>query len=114
MNRRPLLLLSVVATVAACANSMPAKSTPKGRAPRVVVGRKAGGGPPPPHVRRFAASRDGSAVLLAEVDDRVLAYVADEDDRLVRVVDVDDEREIGTLAPGERDSASIPRRGRSR
>ena len=54
----------------------------------------------PPAIRRLDASREGSGVLLADLDGRRVAYVADEDESLVRVIDVDDEREVSTFAPG--------------
>jgi mono/diheme cytochrome c family protein len=39
-------------------------------------------------------------VLLADLDGRRVAYVADEDDSRVRVIDVDDERELSSFTPG--------------
>jgi len=51
-------------------------------------------------VHPFAASREGSAVVLAEIEGRTVAYVADEDDGLVRVIDVDDGRELSSTRLG--------------
>jgi mono/diheme cytochrome c family protein/cytochrome c553 len=53
-----------------------------------------------PIVHPFAAAHDGSAVVLAELDGRTVAYVADEDDALVRVIDVDDGRELSSTRVG--------------
>ncbi len=53
-----------------------------------------------PVVHPYAAARDRSAILLAELDGRVVAYVADEDDSLVRVIDVDDARELSSVRLG--------------
>ncbi len=63
--------------------------------------------PAPPVVRRLDASRQGSGVLLADLDGRRVAYVADEDDALVRVLDVEAEREISSFAPGGSPSAMV-------
>lgn len=62
---------------------------------------------PLPEVRRLGASREGSGVLLADLDGRRVAYVADEDDSLVRVIDVDAERELSSFAPGGAPSAMV-------
>ncbi len=55
---------------------------------------------PAPVVRRLDASRQGSGVVLADLDGRRVAYVADEDESLVRVIDVESERELSSFAPG--------------
>ncbi|MCW5833276.1 MAG: c-type cytochrome [Labilithrix sp.] len=56
---------------------------------------------PPPEVRRLAADpRQGSAIVLADLDGRRIAYVADEAEARVRVIDVDAERELSAFAPG--------------
>lgn len=56
---------------------------------------------PPPDVRRLAADpRQGSAIALADLDGRRVAYVADEDESRVRVIDVEAERELSSFAPG--------------
>lgn len=63
---------------------------------------------PAPIVKRLGASagstavsaRQGSGVLLADLDGRRVAYIADEDESLVRVIDVDDERELSSFNPG--------------
>ena len=61
--------------------------------------------PPPPlppaaKVERLPSATTGSGVLLANVDGRRVAYIADEDASLIRVVDVEAERELSTFAPG--------------
>ena len=55
---------------------------------------------PAPVVRRLEPSRQGSGVVLADLDGRRVAYVADEDDSVVRVIDLEDERELSSFAPG--------------
>lgn len=55
---------------------------------------------PAPKVERLGNVREGSAVLLAKVDGRTIAYVADEDDGSIVVVDIDDERTLSTFRPG--------------
>jgi len=51
-------------------------------------------------VRPLGGARDGSAVVLADVDGKTLAYVADEDDARIRVVDVDEGLELSSVRPG--------------
>ncbi len=101
MLHRPRSLLAIVscaAVTAACAHPSPdAPSAPSGGRVANVVGDSSG---PAPVVKPFAAARDGSAVLLAEVDGRVVAYVADEDDAMIRVIDVDDGRELSSVRLG--------------
>jgi mono/diheme cytochrome c family protein len=62
---------------------------------------------PAPVVQRLDTSRQGSGLLLADLDGRRVAYVADEDESLVRVIDVDDERELSTFAPGGAPSSMV-------
>src|SRR5689334_15587414 len=87
------LVISVVA-VSACVHAPPASSLPP---PKVTAVATAVPLPPLPVVTRSEGSREGSAVLLAAVDTRLLAYVADEDDACVRVLDVESQSEISTL-----------------
>jgi mono/diheme cytochrome c family protein len=54
----------------------------------------------PAVIRRLAGARRGSGVLLAQLDDRLVAYIADEDEHLVRVVDVEDDRQLSAFAAG--------------
>jgi mono/diheme cytochrome c family protein len=104
MLHRSLTLLATLgcaAVTAACVHHDPAPRTgpPEARAPHAPAARAARASAPPV-VRPYATSRDGSAIVLAELDGRVVAYVADEDDALVRVVDVDDGREISNASIG--------------
>jgi mono/diheme cytochrome c family protein len=55
---------------------------------------------PRPIIGRLGAAREGSGVLLADLDGRRVAYVADEDDAAVRVIDLEDDREISSMQPG--------------
>ncbi|AKV02785.1 Surface antigen protein [Labilithrix luteola] len=55
---------------------------------------------PDPVVHRLGATQDGSAVLLAESEGHVLAFVADEDDAMVRVLDVDEGTQISAVRTG--------------
>jgi mono/diheme cytochrome c family protein len=103
MSARLPPLALVCAALAACVGPDP-------RAPRSAIPSVATGavfGPPrpvvaPPTVRRVddASARRGSGVVLADLDGRRVAYVADEDDARIRVIDVDDERELSRLDPG--------------
>lgn len=55
----------------------------------------------PPVIKRLEkAARQGSGVLLADLDGRRVAYIADEDEAAIHVVDVEDERELSTFKPG--------------
>lgn len=56
--------------------------------------------PLPPRVERAASAQSGSGVLLARLDGRRIAYVADEDASRIRVVDLEAERELSSFAPG--------------
>jgi mono/diheme cytochrome c family protein len=93
MSRRfPLLVLAF--TVAAC-------SRPRAESVRPPVVPVAAASPSPSvEIRRRPAARQGSAVLLGELDRRLVAYVADEDESAIRVIDVEDERELSVLRPG--------------
>ena len=93
----------VVAGVAACAR--PAQVGVRASAPRPAsalpaASEKAPPLPPAPKVERLAAGKTGSGLLLANIDGRRVAYVADEDAALIRVVDIEAERELSTFAPG--------------
>ncbi|MBX3204998.1 MAG: c-type cytochrome [Labilithrix sp.] len=104
-----------VASLAACVRGTPddarrSASTPSG--PRASAGADAPTAAvppsaPPPAVRRLDASRQGSGVLLADLDGRRVAYVADEDGSLVRVIDVEAERELSSFAPGGAPSTMV-------
>lgn len=102
------LLVGTAAVTAACAHpsvEATAAHAPgaAARAPhRVASGRVGGGGSGKarPVVHPFAAARDGAAIVLAELDGRTVAYVADEDDALVRVIDVEDGRELSSARIG--------------
>ena len=96
-SRSLLAIVSCAAVTAACAHPSPDARTAGGRVANVVTGEPAG---PAPVVKPFAAARDGAAVLLADVDGRVVAYVADEDDAMIRVIDVDDGRELSNVRLG--------------
>ena len=97
------LLVGSAAVTAACAHPSlggPAAPSPvaaAARSPHVVSSRHA---VVPPVVRPFASARDGAAIVLAELDGRTVAYVADEDDAVVRVIDVDDGRELSSAHIG--------------
>ena len=108
-SRSLLAVVSCAAVTAACAHQSPdARTAPAGaHVANVVAGAKQG---PAPVVRPFAAARDGSAVLLAELDGRVVAYVADEDDAMIRVIDVDDGRELSHVRLGGAPSQLVMRR----
>ncbi len=103
------LLVGSAAVSAACAHpslGTPAAPSPVAavaRSPHLVTSGRAGsggGGKAPPVVHPFAGARDGAAVVLAELDGRVVAYIADEDDALVRVIDVEDGRELSSARVG--------------
>jgi mono/diheme cytochrome c family protein len=79
------------------ANGLTADAAPKVAAPAA----------PAPVVGRLDASRQGSGVVLADLDGRRVAYVADEDESLVRVIDVEEQREISTFAPGGAPSTMV-------
>jgi mono/diheme cytochrome c family protein len=101
LHRSRSLLLATIgcaALTAACAHQTagPRTGPPEGRVAH-VSGRTAAA---PPVVHPYAAARDGSAILLADLDGRVVAYVADEDDSLIRVIDVEDGREISSTRLG--------------
>jgi mono/diheme cytochrome c family protein len=103
-SRSLLLTLGCAAVTAACAHtSHDAQTAPSavstGRSPR-VVGSSRGPTTPAPVVHPFAAARDGSAIVLAELDGKTVAYIADEDDAMVRVVDVEDGRELSSTRLG--------------
>ncbi|MDB4936039.1 MAG: Surface antigen protein [Labilithrix sp.] len=108
-SRSLFLLLGIgsAAVSGACAHQSPDARTSAAssdaastaRSPR-AVGSSRGPTTPAPVVRPFASARDGSAILLAELDGRTVAYVADEDDALVRVIDVDDGRELSSARVG--------------
>lgn len=100
-SRYLLVSLGCAAVTAACAHSGPDAQTgpPAGRTAR-VVGSARGPAAPAPTVRPFPASHDGSAIVLAELDGRTVAYVADEDDAIVRVIDVEDGRELSNVRLG--------------
>ncbi|MDB5218390.1 MAG: Surface antigen protein, partial [Myxococcaceae bacterium] len=109
-SRFLFLLLGSAAATAACAHPSPEalSAAPAGavaRSPRTVGSSRAPEGAgaatvEAPIVHPFAAAHDGSAVVLAELDGRTVAYVADEDDALVRVIDVDDGRELSSTRVG--------------
>lgn len=96
-----VLVLGCAAVTAACAHQVPdARTGPASDRARHVVASARAPSEPAPAVLPHAAARDGSAILLAQVEGRTLAYVADEDDGLVRVVDVDEGREISSCRLG--------------
>ncbi|MEO9233469.1 MAG: hypothetical protein ABI421_09065 [Polyangiaceae bacterium] len=65
-----------------------------------------------PKVERIGG-RAGAGVVLANVDGRRVAYVADADDRSIRVIDVEDQKELSTLPlPGAPAMLAIFRDGR--
>ena len=100
-SRSLFLTLGCAAVTAACAHQAPGPHTgppQEGRAAHVPNSRPGDGAAPVVHP--YAASRDGSAVQLAEIDGRVVAYVADEDDSLVRVIDVEEGRELSNVRLG--------------
>ena len=98
-SRSLFAVFACAAVTAACAHRAPGPRTgpPADRVARVPASHA---DVPAPVVRPFAAARDGSAILLAELEGRVVAYVADEDDALVRVVDVEDGRELSSARLG--------------
>ena len=57
--------------------------------------------------RRMSRSGIGAPVVLAEWEDRTLAYVADEDERALHVVDIDAGRSLGVTDIGERPAQLI-------
>jgi mono/diheme cytochrome c family protein len=103
------LLVGSAAVTAACAHpsveatSAHAPSAAAARTPHLVTSGRigdGGSGKTPPVVHPFAGARDGAAIVLAELDGRTIAYVADEDDALVRVIDVEDGRELSSARIG--------------
>jgi len=109
----PHVLVALLSAIQLASCTHPTANTAHGVAPASRdEGRSANGGPlpataAPPVVGRLAASRQGSGVLLADLDGRRVAYVADEDEALVRVIDVEDERELSTFAPGGAPSSMV-------
>ena len=99
-SRSLLAILGCAAVTAACAHqpSAPRTGPSGGRVAHVPASRAPVGAPP--IVRPFTAARDGSAILLADLDGRVVAYVADEDDSVVRVIDVEEGRELSNTRLG--------------
>ncbi|MBX3234002.1 MAG: c-type cytochrome [Labilithrix sp.] len=104
LRRWALPSFLATAALVACARPAPVARFGAPRpAPRFLAAPEA---PPPlppvpaPIVGRLGNARSGSGVLLADLDGRRVAYVADEDASLVRVVDVDDGRELSHVAPG--------------
>lgn len=94
----------VVAGVAACAQPS-SRGLKAASSARPASGFSSGDSAPPPappsaKVERLAAGKTGSGVLLANLDGRRVAYVADEDAALIRVVDVEAEKELSSFAPG--------------
>ena len=87
-SRFLFLLLGSAAATAACTHPAPdARSAPPAgadaRSPHTVgSSRGPAGAPaaPPPGVHPFASALEGSALALADLDGRTVAYVADEDD----------------------------------
>lgn len=106
-SRYLLLVLGCAAVTAACAHHAPDAQTGLpgpppaggGRSPRTAGSPRSPSGPAPA-VHPFAAARDGAAIVLAEMEGRTVAYIADEDDALVRVVDVEDSRELSSTKLG--------------
>lgn len=102
-SRFLLLVIGSAAVTAACAHPTPDARTAQraavDRSPH-QLGSVRGAGAPAPEVRPFASARDGSAILLASLEGRTVAYVADEDDAMVRVIDVEDGREISSTRLG--------------
>jgi mono/diheme cytochrome c family protein len=102
------LLVGSAAVTAACAHpsldapSAQPASAGAGRSPHLVSSRRGNGAvaAAPPVVRPFASARDGAAIVLADLDGRTVAYVADEDDAMIRVIDVDDGRELSNARVG--------------
>jgi mono/diheme cytochrome c family protein len=100
-TRYVLLTLGCAAVSAACAHHVPdPRSGAPGERSAHAVGGARSPSLPTPAVHPFAAARDGAAIVLAEVEGRIVAYVADEDDGLVRVIDVDDNRELSSVRLG--------------
>ncbi|MBS2019445.1 MAG: hypothetical protein JST00_41670 [Deltaproteobacteria bacterium] len=66
---------------------------------------------PAPSVKRIGAAREGSQVALAEIDGRIVAYVADEDDSMIRVIDVEDGAELSHVKPGGSPSQLVVEKG---
>ena len=100
-SRSLLPTFACVAAVAACTHQTPdARTAPAAaRTPHILASSR-GPGAPAPVVKPFTAARDGSAILLATMGGRTVAYVADEDDAMVRVIDVDDGRELSNVRVG--------------
>src|SRR4051812_47218371 len=97
MRRAALGLISATIACACTHGTVGPNGPTSGHAPRgVATATKA----VKPVMKRFDSARDGGAVMLAERDGHVVAYIADEDDAIVRVVDVDETREIATIHPG--------------
>ncbi|MDF2693025.1 MAG: Surface antigen protein [Labilithrix sp.] len=106
MLRRARPVVPHVLVAAACAASL-ASCTHTSPGPNPTVAAQGAAAQamqppvaPPPVIGRLDASRQGSGVLLADLDGRRVAYVADEDESRVRVIDVDAERELSSFAPG--------------
>lgn len=94
----PLLVVVAAGAVACFHGTSPEAAVPRApRTPNVVAAREA---PSPIATKPGPNAREGSAVLLAEMEGRAVAWVADEDDALVRVVDVEDGVEIARAAVG--------------
>jgi mono/diheme cytochrome c family protein len=61
----------------------------------------------PPTVGRLAASRQGSGILLADLDGRRVAYIADEDESSIHVIDIEAERQLSTFGLGGKPGSMV-------
>jgi DNA-binding beta-propeller fold protein YncE len=81
--------------IAACAQSGAVTPPP----PTPVVGDlvKQITPPPPAPVRTRVVAREGASVVLAHLDDTLVAYAADADAKALRIADIDHVRDLGTI-----------------
>ena len=103
MMRRVNLLVVCLAAFSACLRTMPPAGGESAEPQRRVDSPTAAVGAvivPAARVTPLDDTGAGSTVLLARVDDRLVAYVADADDSRVRTFDADTLEELGQVDPG--------------
>lgn len=107
LRTRGLLCALSLAGIASCGRpaSLALRGSPVRGAPPTTGAAPVAPPAPAPVVTRVGDGRAGSGLVLADLEGRRIAYVADEDDARVRVLDVEDERELSSLdvggAPGQ-------------
>jgi mono/diheme cytochrome c family protein len=100
--RKVHLLFACLAASTACFRMTPRAHATGGESvePQPRVETPTAPAAAPPRVTRLDDTGAGSSVLLARVDDQLVAYVADADDARVRAFDAETFAELGQLDPG--------------